>query len=157
MPEWYYRDTDDQVIGPLKPDEMLAMIRDGELTEKSLVRKDDSPWVPSVEVNGLWAAAARPETEFYCPVCNTLISKPPSRCPQCLKYIEKGIGRIKKLHVSAKQLAKIREAASQPAAPVKKQTHPNTEESAPIAHSPKPAANSQPSSRWWHSLLPRKK
>jgi hypothetical protein len=155
MPDWYYRDKEDRIIGPLRPNELLAMIRGGDLSEDTLVRKDDSPWVRSVEINGLWSAAARPDAEFFCPVCNAEINKPPCRCPRCMKYVEKGVGRLKKSEVSAKQLAKIRETANQAIPPVQHQTHGNVEQS---AHSQRPSSsNATVSSRWWHSLLPRKK
>ncbi len=137
MPEWYYRDRQDSTVGPLTPHELLDLIRGGELEEDTLVRKDDSQWVRSIEINGLWAAAARPDTEFFCPVCNCSISKPPCRCPKCLKYVDKSVGRIKKASISAKQLSKIREAASQPVQRSQPVVHSNVEESSPLAHTPK--------------------
>ena len=163
MPDWYYRDQHDNTVGPVKPGELLQLIRDGELSEDTLVRKDDSQWVRSVEINGLWQAAARPDTEFCCPVCSTSLPKPPCRCPKCLKYVDKAVGKIKKASVNAKQLAKIREAASQPVQHVSKQEassiprheHVGVQHNQPAKRTSKPA--SQNSSRWWHSLLPRKK
>ncbi len=163
MPDWYYRDHHDNTVGPVKPGELLQLIRDGELTEDTLVRKDDSQWVRSVEINGLWQAAARPDTEFCCPVCNASLPKPPCRCPKCLKYVDKAVGKIKKPSVNAKQLAKIREAASHSTQEVTKQNSSSAERhdygalqrSQPAQRATK--LNSQNSSRWWHSLLPRKK
>jgi hypothetical protein len=158
MPDWYYRDDQDRTVGPLRPGELLSMIRSGELSEDTLIRKDDSQWVRSIEINGLWAAAAAPETEFYCPVCGIEISKPPVRCPKCAKFVDKAVGKIKKPSVSAKQLAKLREAATQPVERTPStHTRSNIENDIPIPHTPRPDLEADTSSGWWRSLLPKKK
>ena len=114
MPDWYYQDAKERVVGPLRGSDLLNLIRGGEVTELTLVRKDNSAWVSSVQINGLWTAASRPQTQFQCPLCSHNISKPPTRCPNCLKYVDQATGKLKKSGVSASQIRRIREAATQP-------------------------------------------
>ena len=49
--------------GPLKPSELLAMIRNQEVTGATLVRKNDSNWTPAREVMGLFEAAFKDQPE----------------------------------------------------------------------------------------------
>ena len=69
MVEWYYRFKGVDEHGPIGGSQLLQLIRDGVVLEDTLIRKDDSNWVPSVEINGLWAAAGRPTAAFKCPNC----------------------------------------------------------------------------------------
>jgi hypothetical protein len=91
---WFYRSKDAVVNGPVSPSELLELIRKGIVQESTAVRKGDSSWVASIEVGGLWEAAARPSVVFDCPHCNKPISKPPLRCPHCKQFVQKASGHL---------------------------------------------------------------
>ena len=84
--------SDDQ--GPFSAQELLQLIRDGVINEDTCIRKDDSNWVLSTEVNGLWAAAGRPIAAFDCPYCNKPIPKPPVQCGGCHQQVLHAVGHL---------------------------------------------------------------
>ncbi|MCY2974430.1 MAG: DUF4339 domain-containing protein [Planctomycetota bacterium] len=97
MTQWFYRidasvKSDDR--GPISAKELLQLIRDGVIHEDTLIRKDDSNWVLSTEVNGLWAAAGRPIAAFECPYCNRPIPKPPVLCTSCHQQVTHAVGHL---------------------------------------------------------------
>ena len=101
MTQWFYRTntsvktsvkSDDH--GPVSAQELLQLIRDGVINEDTLIRKDDSNWVLSTEVNGLWAAAGRPIAAFECPYCNKPIPKPPVQCGGCHQQVLHAVGHL---------------------------------------------------------------
>jgi len=49
--------------GPFKPSELLQMIRNEEVTGGTLIKKNDSNWVPAREVMGLFEAAFKDQPE----------------------------------------------------------------------------------------------
>ena len=55
--EWYYQIMND-VVGPLSGRQLLDKVRAGQVKEDTLIRKDDSQWVPARQVNGLLEAVA---------------------------------------------------------------------------------------------------
>jgi hypothetical protein len=59
--EWYC-DLMGKVVGPIGPAELLQMVKKGEVTSETLVRKDDSKWYPADEVGGLFEAAFKDHT-----------------------------------------------------------------------------------------------
>jgi hypothetical protein len=92
---WFYRSADDATVkGPVSPSELLELIRKGIVRENTQVRKGESPWVSSIDVGGLWEAAARPSVVFDCPHCSKRISKPPVRCPHCKQFVQKATGHL---------------------------------------------------------------
>ena len=94
MSSWFYRIGDSPEQGPMAPSELLELIRKGVILEDTLVRKGDSPWVYSVEVNGLWEAAGRPSATFDCPHCGKAIPKPPVQCSHCHQTVQNATGRL---------------------------------------------------------------
>ena len=169
MSTWFYRNSEDREIGPVGPTAMLELIRAGDILEDTLVRKGNSPWKRSVEINGLWAAAGRPNAEFWCPVCRTNLPKPPCRCPNCMKYIDRAVGKIAKPAVTATQKQRIMTAAAaskltveQPSRPIPRHA---TVENALLnekipreRHSDRAVPHLQlakPRRRWWQSLFRR--
>jgi len=94
MSDWFYRLGKAEERGPIKPSELLELVRKGVICENTLLRKGDSPWVPSTAINGLWEAAGRPTAEFECPKCGKPISKPPVECSHCHQMIQKATGRL---------------------------------------------------------------
>ena len=88
MATWYVR-TEEAELGPLKPSQLLTMIREGELVGGTPIRKDDSAWFPAREVGGLFDAARRPTIEHYCPACDARCPEPPCQCPTCMQYLER--------------------------------------------------------------------
>ena len=95
MTHWYVQqgaNRDD--LGPLRPNELLDLIRCGEVTKASLVRKGDSPWFAAGDVGGLFEAAMRPTIQYFCPQCEAEVSEPPVTCLRCGRDIRKGITKI---------------------------------------------------------------
>jgi hypothetical protein len=94
MTSWFYRHGDSSEKGPISPSELLELVRNGLIREETFVRKGDSPWVASVDVNGLWEAAERPSAVFDCPHCGKPIAKPPVLCSHCNQTIKQATGRL---------------------------------------------------------------
>nr|WP_286177817.1 DUF4339 domain-containing protein [Rhodopirellula sp. JC639] len=80
-------------VGPLRPSELLAMVRKGEIKPETRLRKNDSAWFPASDVGGLFEAAVRQEIQYYCPACGLRIDPPPRTCPRCLRDIGRGEAR----------------------------------------------------------------
>ena len=87
MTQWYVQqpnpEFEEEFIGPLRPSELLKMVRDGLVGPEHLLRKDDSAWFEAREVGGLFEAAMRPTIRYFCPHCNTRIPEVPANCPGC--------------------------------------------------------------------------
>jgi len=97
MTDWYYRASQAakaEENGPIASPDLLKLIRDGVINEDTLIRKGDSNWVPSVQINGLWAAAGRPTAAFLCPNCGKPIPKPPVTCGACQQRIMHAVGHL---------------------------------------------------------------
>jgi len=92
--DWFVKpDTSDSSvpeIGPLRPNELLDLVRSGDVLPETQIRKGDSAWFSASSVGGLFEAAIRPTISYYCPQCNVPISKPPAVCTKCLATIQKG-------------------------------------------------------------------
>ena len=96
MAEWFLQKLEGTVqteVGPLRPGELLSLVRRGEIKPETRLRKDDSAWFPARDVGGLFEAAMRQEVRYYCPSCNTRVAQPPVSCPTCLRDIGKGQAR----------------------------------------------------------------
>lgn len=89
MAVWFVQRENDE-IGPLRPAELLALVRDGSVQSNTQLRKDDSSWFAASEVGGLFEAARRPTIEHFCPHChNVRVSSPPTTCPKCDQTLTK--------------------------------------------------------------------
>lgn len=80
--EWYYQIMND-VVGPLSGRQLLDKVRAGQVKEDTLIRKDDSQWVPARQVNGLMEAVAHRPVERICPYCGHVVDPPPTTCHGC--------------------------------------------------------------------------
>lgn len=80
--EWYYQIMND-VVGPLSGRQLLDKVRAGQVKEDTLVRKDDSQWVPARQVSGLLDAVAKPQSQRVCPYCGQIVDPPPTTCRGC--------------------------------------------------------------------------
>ncbi len=80
--EWYYQIMND-VIGPLTSRQLVDRVRSGQVKEDTLVRKDDSQWVPARQVNGLLEAVTQNQSQRICPYCGTIVDNPPTTCRGC--------------------------------------------------------------------------
>lgn len=95
MTQWYVQKPSDdptqinEMIGPLKPAELLKLVRQGDVVPESLVRKDDSAWFEAREVGGLFEAAMRPTISYFCHQCEAPITEPPVECPKCGAAVQK--------------------------------------------------------------------
>ena len=90
--QWFVQRMDGNIqteVGPLRPSELLDLVRAGEVTPNSFVRKGDSAWFAASEVGGLFEAAVRPTVRYYCPQCETEVTEPPVTCPKCMRDIRK--------------------------------------------------------------------
>jgi len=82
MAQWFVQQKED-VVGPLTPADLLALVRRGAVTQDTKLRKDDSSWFPASDVGGLFEAAVRPTVVLRCPRCTAVVGEPPCMCPQC--------------------------------------------------------------------------
>jgi hypothetical protein len=80
--EWYYQIMND-VVGPLSGRQLLDKVRAGQVKEDTLIRKDDSQWVPARQVNGLLEAVVQPQAQRICPYCGYMVDAPPTTCGGC--------------------------------------------------------------------------
>jgi len=81
-------------LGPYRPVELLDLVRNGEVTKETMLRKDDSSWFLAGVVGGLFEAALRPTIQYFCPQCELEVSEPPVICQRCGREIRQGITRI---------------------------------------------------------------
>ncbi len=93
MAEWFVQRASD-VLGPLGPTELLALVRSGVVKQNTKIRKQDSEWLTAREVGGLFEAAMRPTIESRCPECNMLLDSVPCLCPQCGRRVQTARTRI---------------------------------------------------------------
>lgn len=97
MAVWFLQRLEGSVqteVGPLRPAELLSMVRKGEINPETKLRKDDSAWFPAGDVGGLFEAASRREVQYFCPACNRRISQPPITCPNCLRDLGRNDARV---------------------------------------------------------------
>lgn len=80
--EWYYQIMND-VVGPLSGRQLMDKVRAGQVKEDTLVRKDDSQWVPARQVSGLLEAVVKPLAQRVCPYCGQVVDPPPTTCRGC--------------------------------------------------------------------------
>ena len=82
--DWFVQITGTgEEAGPYRPSELLDLVRKGEVTPESMLRKDDSTWFTAADVGGLFEAAMRPTIRHFCPNCQFEIPEPPITCPKC--------------------------------------------------------------------------
>lgn len=81
-------------VGPLRPSELLSLVRKGEVKPETMLRKDDSAWFAARTVGGLFEAAVKQELHYFCPGCNKRVKEPPVTCPSCLRDIPRGAARV---------------------------------------------------------------
>jgi len=82
--DWFVQSsTNGEETGPFRPSELLELVRSGEVTPESMLRKDNSSWFAAADVGGLFEAAMRPTIRHFCPNCKFEISEPPVSCPKC--------------------------------------------------------------------------
>ncbi len=94
MTAWFVQ-RENEEIGPLRPADLLTLVRDGSVNPDTMIRKDDSSWFPASSVGGLFEAARRPTIEHYCPHCdNVRVAPPPTTCPKCDRALTKTRERI---------------------------------------------------------------
>jgi hypothetical protein len=85
---WFYKSPTGSEMGPVNPQELLELIRNGSVLRDTWIKKDNSQWVKAEEVNGLMQKAAQPSTAFFCNHCGKSIAKPPSRCERCEVHVD---------------------------------------------------------------------
>lgn len=91
---WFYKTYSGMELGPINPQELLELIRSGNILSDTPLKKDDSQWVQAKEVNGLWDMASKPSKAYYCNECGKQISRPPCRCEKCDRYVERATEKI---------------------------------------------------------------
>lgn len=93
MADWFVKseksDAVEDQIGPLKPNQLLELVRRGDVVPTTQIRKDDSAWFNAGSVGGLFEAAIRPTITYFCPKCTAPIQKPPTTCAKCLTNVER--------------------------------------------------------------------
>ena len=93
MAEWFVQRASD-VLGPLGPTELLALVRSGMVKQDTKIRKQDSEWLTAREVGGLFEAAMRPTIENRCPECDALLENVPCVCHKCGQRVQTARTRI---------------------------------------------------------------
>jgi hypothetical protein len=94
--QWFIQANDnDPELGPFRPNQLLDMVRDGEVTRHTKIRRDDeTAWFTASDVGGLFEAAMRPTIQYLCPVCETEVGDPPNVCHHCGHKIRQAVTRI---------------------------------------------------------------
>ncbi len=90
MAEWYIKNTDPNGAperGPYRPNELLDLVRAGDVVPGTIIRKDDSAWFMAGDVGGLFEAARRPTIKHFCPHCKASVPEPPCSCPKCEAHL----------------------------------------------------------------------
>ncbi len=87
MTQWFMQSAAAE-LGPFAPSQVLEMVRRGEITRETKLKKDDSAWFPAGEIGGLFEAALRPTIGYLCPVCRGDIKIPPCECPHCGRQVD---------------------------------------------------------------------
>lgn len=117
MTTWFWMDADKNEHGPIAPDKLLMLIRQGEIARETLVRKDSSSWCRSEQINGLWDNAAKPYKVYMCVECGHQIDRPPSRCAKCERRVEKANEKMVTPNLNRmKAKAPPKDSASKPSA-----------------------------------------
>ncbi|MEM1068375.1 MAG: GYF domain-containing protein [Planctomycetota bacterium] len=95
MTRWFIqRNGESEDVGPLRPSELLEMVRNGDVRPETMLRKDDSAYFQASDVGGLFEAAMRPTIQYYCPQCKREITEPPVTCPHCDFNVTRALTRI---------------------------------------------------------------
>lgn len=95
MTKWFVQqDESEEDLGPLRPSELLEMVRCGTVTSESMLRKDDSNWFSAANVGGLFEAARRPTIRYFCPQCEAEVTEPPVTCHECGREIQRALTQI---------------------------------------------------------------
>jgi hypothetical protein len=93
--DWFIKQDDEQEdLGPLRPPELLKMVREGQVTRQSMIRKGDSAFFEAGNVGGLFEAAMRPTIEHFCPGCEHAVPEPPTVCAFCGRELYQAITKI---------------------------------------------------------------
>jgi hypothetical protein len=87
MTQWFMQSAAAE-LGPFAPSQVLEMVRRGEITRETKLKKDDSAWFPAGEIGGLFEAAVRPTVKYLCPICRGEVKIPPCECPHCGRQID---------------------------------------------------------------------
>ncbi|MEM1225248.1 MAG: GYF domain-containing protein [Planctomycetota bacterium] len=109
MTAWFVQQNDETELGPLKPADLLELVRSGKVLAETMLKKDDSAWFPASDVGGLFEAARRPTIEYYCIDCGAQVKQPPTHCPHCIKDIQKARTHIVEHSVGSEPTAKSSE------------------------------------------------
>ena len=95
MTKWFVQQDEIQEdLGPLRPSELLELVRCGKVTSDSMLRKDNSNWFVASNVGGLFEAAMRPTIRYFCPQCETEVTEPPVNCHECGREIQRALTQI---------------------------------------------------------------
>lgn len=94
--QWFIQANDGQPDrGPLRPNELLRLVRGGEVTRGTKIRRDgETDWFPASDVGGLFEAAMRPTIQHFCPNCDSELSDPPEVCRHCGHKVRKAVTKI---------------------------------------------------------------
>ncbi len=111
--EWYYQIMND-AVGPLTSGQLMECVRSGKVKEDTLIRKDDSQWVPARQVSGLLDAVGENRSQRICPYCGATVDPPPTTCHGCNRKLalsfNSRLTMIGKKKVKAKKVARDRKA-----------------------------------------------
>jgi len=87
MAQWFMQSAAEE-LGPFAPSQLLEMVRRGEITPETKLKKDNSAWFPADQVGGLFEAAVRPTVQYLCPFCRGEVKSAPCECTHCGRQID---------------------------------------------------------------------
>ncbi len=97
MAQWFLLGPPEQ--GPLSPQQVLQMVRNGEITRQTKLRKDDSAWFSADEIGGLFEAALKPTIHYRCPSCRAEVSPNVHHCSRCGSLFDLALREVTEHHV----------------------------------------------------------
>ncbi|MBD2096721.1 AIM24 family protein [Trichocoleus sp. FACHB-591] len=56
---WYYKQLDQEVVGPLSPNDLVQAVAQGLIAPETEVRQEPGEWMPAAKVSGLFERATR--------------------------------------------------------------------------------------------------
>lgn len=118
--EWFYEVKGD-AVGPLTAPQLLNKVRSLEISPDTRLKKNGSAWFPARQVTGLFEAATKQSVTYLCPHCRSEISKPPTTCDGCDRYLTDSVVKTADIPRAVRQEA-VRQSAAESSVPKPKAT-----------------------------------
>lgn len=107
MAQWFLQGPPEQ--GPLSPQQVLTLVRSGEITRQTKLRKDDSAWFAAGDIGGLFESALKPTIRYRCPSCKAEVRSDVHHCSRCGSLFDLALRDVTEHSVRAHTAAADRE------------------------------------------------